>query len=107
MVRRTHTPCAGGHDIPLSFPNGSRSYDPTRRRVRFWGYDSALEITFFVEVDALMPVDPQSEADPESAHAEAIALQAFDEGVARIREVAAAVHARRPAYSHHLTLSDF
>lgn len=54
-----------------------------------------------------MPVDPRSESDPESAHAEATALQAFDEGLARIHEVAAAVHARHPAYSHHLTLSDF
>ncbi|WP_456626522.1 DUF1488 family protein [Bradyrhizobium sp. URHC0002] len=29
----------------IEFPNHSRSYDQTRRAVRFWGHDSALEAT--------------------------------------------------------------
>jgi hypothetical protein len=29
--------------MALSFPNQSRSYDATRRAVRFWGHDSAME----------------------------------------------------------------
>jgi len=29
--------------MSLMFPNESRSYDATRRAVRFWGYDHAME----------------------------------------------------------------
>lgn len=87
--------------MTISFPNGSRSYDPTRRRVRFWGYDSALEISFFVEADALTTVDPQA------GDAEATVLQAFDDGVVRVHEVAASVYARGRGFSHVLTVADF
>ena len=37
----------------LTFPNQSRSYDETGRRIRFSGYDGMFEIKFFLEVDAL------------------------------------------------------
>ena len=37
----------------LNFPNQSRVFDPTRRAVRFWGHDSAMEWSFFVTEDAL------------------------------------------------------
>ena len=33
--------------MTLNFPNLSRSYEARQNRVRFWGYDSAREITFF------------------------------------------------------------
>ena len=39
--------------MALSFPNKSRAFDATRRAVRFWGYDSAMEVAFFVTEDAL------------------------------------------------------
>ena len=39
--------------MALRFPNNSRSYDATRRAIRFWGYDSAMEASFFVDVEAL------------------------------------------------------
>jgi len=42
----------------LSFPNQSRFYDATRRAVRFWGHDSAMEAVFFVTEDALKRVQP-------------------------------------------------
>ena len=42
--------------MPLTFPNRSRSYDATRRAVRFWGYDSAMETSFYVTEDALKRV---------------------------------------------------
>lgn len=38
--------------MTLNFPNASRSYDETRNLIRFWGYDSALEICFFIEARA-------------------------------------------------------
>jgi len=86
---------------PLNFPNQSRSYDATRRRVRFWGYDRSLEISFFVDADALMPVAADVDV------AEADLLQAFDDGRDRICEVAARVYARGQGYAHVLTASDF
>jgi hypothetical protein len=42
----------------VRFPNRSRSYDATRRSVRFWGYDSAMESSFFVTDDALKRLRP-------------------------------------------------
>ncbi len=39
--------------MALNFPNFSRSYDSTRHAVRFWGYDSAMETSFFVNAEAL------------------------------------------------------
>jgi hypothetical protein len=57
----------------LNFPNQSRVFDPTRRAVRFWGHDSAMEWSFFVTEDALrrraccarsMPIEPKSTRRP-------------------------------------------
>ena len=45
--------------MPLSFPNEGRSYDARLRCVRFWAYDEALEIPFFVEADALRRNRPE------------------------------------------------
>jgi hypothetical protein len=42
----------------IEFPNHSRSYDRTRRAVRFWGHDSAIEASFFVTGDALELIQP-------------------------------------------------
>jgi hypothetical protein len=44
----------------LNFPNPSRIFDPTRRAVRFWGHNSAIEWSFFVTEGAL----ERSEAEP-------------------------------------------
>ncbi len=58
----------------LSFPNQSRTYDPAADRVRFWGHDGALEITFFLQLTALFRLYPQT------SNTEAEVLAAFDEG---------------------------
>ena len=42
--RRCRLPPAHRCRVMLKFPNASRSYDPTRHCVRFWGHDGALEI---------------------------------------------------------------
>ncbi len=94
--------------MPISFPNVSRSYDPTRRRVRFWGYDTALEITFFIDADALVSKGPAGSAGKQAVErTETAVLQAFDDCRERIHQVAAAAHARGPAYTHVLTAADF
>jgi hypothetical protein len=56
----------------ISFPNQSRVFDPTRRAVRFWGHDSAMEWSFFVTEDALKRLQPNVLRD------EAGLLLAFD-----------------------------
>ena len=51
----------------LNFPNVSRAYDATRRSVRFWGYDGALEVQFFVEDRALVRITPGTTKEESSA----------------------------------------
>ena len=72
----------------LSFPNPSRSFDASSRRVCFWGYVSTIEISFFVEADALKRLCP------EMSGAEPGFLQAFDAARKRIYEVADKVYVR-------------
>ena len=60
--------------MTLSFPNQSRFYDATRRAIRFWGHDSAIEASFFVDPDALKRIKPDMPPD------EAGFLSAFDFG---------------------------
>ena len=50
----------------LNFPNQSRVYDATRRAVRFWGHDSAMEASFFVNEDALKCIQPGTRVDEAS-----------------------------------------
>ena len=87
----------------LNFPNPSRSFDATKNRVRFWGYDSAIEVSFFVEEDALQKLCP--EMNP----VEAGFLDAFDAARKRIYEVADRVYRRgdRDAYAYSLMAEDF
>ena len=56
----------------INFPNQSRVFDQTRRAVRFWGHDSAMEWSFFVTEDALKRLQPSLEHNEESL------LLAFD-----------------------------
>ena len=87
----------------LSFPNPSRSFDASRSRVLFWGYDSAIEVSFFVEADALKRLCP------EMSGAEAGFLKAFDAARKRIHEVAdkVYVHGRKGSYAYILAADDF
>lgn len=87
--------------MALNFPNRSRSYDQTRQRIRFWGYDSALEISFFLEVSTLYVLQPKT-LDNEAGY-----LEAFDAGRERIYEVAKKVYGRGRHHSYVLTASDF
>ncbi len=85
----------------LNFPNASRAYDATRRCVRFWGYDGALEVCFFVEDNALLRIAPGT------TRGESSLLKSFDENRARIFEVARRVYLRRRKGSYELITSDF
>lgn len=87
--------------MALSFPNRSRSYDPTRHLIRFWGYDSALEISFFLEVGTLYKLLPKT-PDNEAGY-----LESFDAGRDRIHEVAKKVYGRGRHSAYVLAVSDF
>ena len=89
--------------MQLNFPNPSRSFDATRNRVRFWGYDSAIEVSFFVEADALRKLCP------EMSNVEAGLLKAFDAARKRIHEVADKVYVpgRKGSFAYILRAKDF
>jgi hypothetical protein len=85
----------------LSFPNHSRSFDATRRAVRFWGHDSAMEWSFFVTEDALKRLQPDLERD------EASLLLAFDANRAAIYAAAMKAYKRGRKGSYELGGADF
>ena len=87
--------------MALNFPNASRSYDTTRHAVRFWGYDSAMEMSFFVMADALRRLQPGVPPD------EASLLQAFDSHREAICAVAAKIYKRGNKGSYELGPTDF
>ncbi len=80
----------------LSFPNDSRSFDRTRRAVRFWGYDSSMEASFFVTEAALEGLQPDMQLDEDGM------LAVFDSNRHRIYATAAKVYARGRKGSCHL-----
>ena len=89
----------------LSFPNPSRSYDADKKRVRFWGHDSTIEVSFFVEVDALIQLCPGMNV------AETGFLQAFDSVLNRIHKAANKVYVEgskgQGSYAYILAANDF
>ena len=87
--------------MTLNFPNKSRAFDATRRAVRFWGYDSAMEVPFFVTEDALKRVQPDVRSD------EAGLLRAFDSNRDLICTRAAKIYVRGRKGSYDLVGADF
>ncbi len=85
----------------LIFPNQSRSFDLTRDAVRFWGYQSSIECSFFVTAAALSRVQPDLRPD------EAGFLSAFDANRDLIYKTAAKVHERGRRGSYELIAADF
>lgn len=85
----------------LNFPNRSRVFDPTRRAVRFWGHDSAMEWSFFVTEDALKRLQPNMERD------EASLLVAFDAHRVAIHAAAVKAFTRERKGSYELAAKDF
>jgi len=87
--------------MSLIFPNESRSYDPTREAVRFWGYESSMECSFFVTTGALRKVRPDLRPD------EMGFLSAFDANRDRICAVATVVYKRGRKGTYELVAADF
>jgi hypothetical protein len=87
--------------MALNFPNQSRSFDATRRAVRFWGHDSAMEASFYVTEDALKRIAPNMRFD------EVGLLGAFDANRELIYAAASKVYARGRKGSYDLVSADF
>ena len=85
----------------LRFPNRSRAYGATRRAVRFWGYDSAIESSFFVTAGALKQLHPEMRWD------EPDILQVFDSNRDLILAAASKVYGRGRQGSYELGPSAF
>lgn len=92
--------------MTLNFPNESRNFDAKRNRVQFWGYDGALEVSFFVGADALQKLGRLS---LEATDIEARVLGVFDAARERIHRAADKVYGRgrRGEYVHCLAPTDF
>jgi hypothetical protein len=87
-------------NMAINFPNQSRSYDATRRAVRFWGYDRSMENSFYVTADALLQIQPNLNPDAVGL------LEAFDINRDRIYAIAAKVYARGRRGSYDLNVAD-
>jgi hypothetical protein len=85
----------------IDFPNHSRSYDVTRRAVRFWGHDSAIEASFYISEAALERIQPGVELD------ESGCLNAFDANRDKICAAAARVYVRGSRGSYDLGAANF
>ena len=86
--------------LMLNFPNGSRSFDLTRRAVRFWGHDSAMEWSFFATEEALRRLQPKMDRD------EASFLLAFDANRAAIYAAAIKAYNRERKGWYELLATD-
>jgi len=95
-------PPVGGlvENMTINFPNSSRSYDATRRAVRFWGYDRSMESSFFIMADALKQMEPNLRLDATDI------LRAFDVNRERIYSIAAEVYARGRRGTYDLNVDD-
>jgi hypothetical protein len=85
----------------LAFPNACRSFDPSRRIVRFWGHESTLEFAFFIDESALRRLDPGLDAS------ESGFIRTFDDHLPAIHLAATRAHARGRHLSYSLTAADF
>lgn len=86
----------------LRFPNPCRSFDASKCRVCFWGYDRAIEVSFYIETDALRILCPAMR-DMESGF-----LQTFDAERERIHVLANKIYQQenKGFYSHSISAKD-
>jgi len=91
--------------MKLHFPNPSRSFDASSSRILFWGYDSTIEVSFFLEAAALKRLYPDID------NTETELLKAFDTARDKIYEVADGVYRRggggKGTYAYVLAAGEF
>jgi hypothetical protein len=87
--------------VRLSFPNRARSFDSTRSGVRFWAHYSAMEVSFFIQADALRQIQPDMQWDEHGI------VSVFDANRDLIENTAANVYARDRRGFYELGPTDF
>ena len=87
--------------MALNFPNASRRFNERRGSVQFWGHDSSLEVSFFVDTKALKTLSPQREETEEKY------LAVFDGALERIHAVARKKYSRNRKDAYFLSAEDF
>ena len=87
--------------MAIDFPNQSRSYDGKRHGVRFWGHDSACEVSFLIEEAALARMDQTAPRTEDEF------LVAFDANRDRIFKAARKAYSPRGSGFYALAVSDF
>jgi hypothetical protein len=91
--------------MALEYPNSSRSFDESKSRINFWGYDRTIEVSYFIGADVLklFKKDVATQEDD--------LLRVFDANIDRIHQAAAKVYERstkgRGAYTFILSDEDF
>jgi len=91
--------------MKLHFPNPCRSFDEHKNRIQFWGYDRAIEISFYVEAAALKRLCPGTKS------VEKELLKAFDTVREKIYAAAEKIYDRgggsKGTYAYILAAEDF
>lgn len=85
--------------MTLEFPNSSRSFDASRKAIRFVGHDGMSEVRFFIEANALPA--PGQPANDEDAY-----LSAFDAARNEILNAARRAYSSNQRNSVTLTVAD-
>jgi hypothetical protein len=83
--------------MQLNFPNPSRSYDPARHCVCFWGYDNAREIAFTVNDTVISNLSPGTGSD------EPAVLAAFDQHREQILVLARGLYSGGPQNRYQIS----
>lgn len=86
--------------MSLHYPNASRSFDPDKRHITFWGSDRALELTFVIDDSALQKIGG-------TLSTEADFLATFDANRSLIEAAGAKAYERDNQHFHVLSASDF
>ena len=83
----------------LDFPNRSRGFDEVSGGIRFWAYYGAIEISFFVEGDAIRKLATKMPASADEA------LKVFGSAREDLYDVADRVYALVPQGSYSCVIS--
>ncbi|MDT2021259.1 DUF1488 family protein [Methylocella sp. CPCC 101449] len=86
--------------MTLIFPNPSRTFDQTRKAIRFAGHDGVFEILFYVEADVLT-------ANNQGTASEAECLKIFDALRPSVQKAASLAYSRGPRPFYVLRAADF
>ena len=88
--------------MSITFENPTRRFDDSINCMRFSGYDGAIEVSFFLRMEALVKLCPKlNQTEPEI-------LDAFDLRLKKIHKAASKVYSRnKKTYVCTITSEDF